>query len=322
MSTAVTSPEDDVLNAPVRPGLKRRLRRRLLGPWLLLSPTLLVLALLLFWPLIRMVNLSFQKYGLRELNRNITNYNGLSNYTTILSDPYLWKTVIPNTVGFAAVSVITTVVFGTLVALFLNRLGPTWRAICSSAIMVAWAVPSVTGTYVWVWLFDPSTGLVSSILQGLGMLDPTQYNWFAHRLPFYGIVLLNIVHHGFPFVAVTVLAGLLSVPKELYEAATMDGASKWRQFWQVTVPMLRPVFAVVTILSTIWDFKVFSQIFLMPGGDGGNRDIFNLGVWSYIESFAQNKYGFGSAIAVLLTFALLLITIVYLRTLFKEDEDL
>ena len=86
------------------------------------------------------------------------------------------------------------------------------------------------------------------------------------------------------------------------------------------MPLLKPVFAVVTILSTIWDFKVFTQIYLMPGGSGSNRDVLNLGTWSYTESFAQNRYGLGAAIAVLLTLVLLAITAAYLRLLFREDE--
>ena len=81
----------------------------------------------------------------------------------------------------------------------------------------------------------------------------------------------------------------------------MDGAGAWRRFWTITVPLLKPVFAVVTVLSTIWDFKVFTQIYLMPGGRGTNRDVLNLGMWSYITAFAQNNYGLGAAIAVLLT---------------------
>lgn len=320
MTAAAT--EERPRRATVREGLRRRRRRQRLAPWLLLAPALVILATLLFWPLVRMVDLSLQDYGLRELNRKESNYVGLDNYKSILTDDYLWSTVLPNTIGFAVAAVTCTVVVGTLVALFLYRLSPLVRTLCSSAIMVAWAMPAVTGTYVWVWLFDPTNGLVAKVLAGLGWIDPTQLNWFAERLSFYAIVLLNVVHHGFPFVAVTVLAGLMTIPTELYEAAEMDGASSARQFWSITLPMLRPVFAVVTILSTIWDFKVFAQIYLMPGGDGGNRDVFNLGVWSYIESFAQHKYGYGSAIAVLLTLALLCITIIYLRTLFREDEDL
>ncbi len=101
----------------------------------------------------------------------------------------------------------------------------------------------------------------------------------------------------------------------------MDGAGPVRRFFQVIVPNLRQVFAVVIILSTIWDFKVFAQVYLMPGGSGSNREVLNLGgVWSYVESFGQNRYGFGSAIAVLLTLVLLAITVVYVRTMLKEEE--
>lgn len=308
--------------ASVRVPSARRARRRTerLRPWLLLAPALVTLAVLMAWPLGRVVWLSVQDYGLRQLNLGTTNFIGADNYVQIVTDPFLWRTVLPNTAGFAVAAVVCTVVLGTLVALFLNRLSPLWRTICSSAIMVAWAVPAVTGTYVWVWIFEPRDGLVANVLAGVGLIEPGTVNWFTDRLTFYGIALLNVVHHGFPFVAVTVLAGLMTVPEELYESAVMDGAGAWRRFWQITVPMLKPVFAVVTILSTIWDFKVFAQVFLMPGGDGGNREVFNLGVWSYIESFGQNKYGLGSAIAVLLTLVLLGITVVYLRTLFAEEE--
>jgi len=185
--------------------------------------------------------------------------------------------------------------------------------------MIAWAMPAVTGTYVWVWIFDADRGIVNDVLMGLGLMSEP-YNWFTDRYAFYGIALLNVIHHGFPFVAVTVLAGLLGVPKELLEAAEMDGAGPVRRFRSIVVPQLRQVFTVVIILSTIWDFKVFAQIYLMPGGSGSNRQVLNLGVWSYVESFGQNRYGFGSAIAVLLTLLLLAITIVYVRTLMKEDR--
>lgn len=292
-------------------------RRR---PWLLLAPTLVIMALLMAWPLGRVGWLSVQNYGLRELNRGTTNYVGTQNYADILGDGYLWRTALPNTVLFAAACVVATVVLGTLVALFLKTLPTGVRYVAASAIMVAWAVPAITGTYVWVFLFDPGDGLVTHLLGGLGLIETGQVNWFLDRFSFFAIVWLNVVHHGFAFVAVTVLAGLLTVPDELYEAAIIDGAGAWRRFWSVTVPVLKPVFAVVTILSTIWDFKVFTQIWLMPGGGGTNPEVFNLGVWSYVQSFAQSKYGMGSAIAVVLTLVLMLVTVVYLRTLFKEEQ--
>lgn len=293
------------------------MRRR---PWLLLAPTLLTLGILLAYPLGRMVWFSFQDYGLRELNTGDTNFIDIDNYRQIFGDTYLYKVVLPNTVGFAALCVVVTIVLGTLIALFLKGLPTFWRYLTSTAVMVAWAVPAVTGTYVWRFIFEPSNGLATNLFGKLGLIEPGSVNWFIDRFSFYAIATLNVVHHSIPFVAVTVLAALLTVPEELYEAAKIDGATRWRRFWTITVPVLKPVFAVVTILSTIWDFKVFTQIYLMPGGDGSNEEIFNLGVWAYSESFAQGKYGMGSAIAVVLTAVLLVITIVYLRTLFKEDE--
>lgn len=288
-------------------------------PWLLLAPALLVLAVLLLWPLIRVVMFSFQEYGLRQIVSGETNFNGLDNYKEALSDPQLWSVVLPNTVVFAVVSVLCTVVLGTLVAILMTNLGKFWRTIVGSAIMVAWAMPAVTGTYVWVWIFDADNGIVNQLLMGAGLMDDP-FNWFTNRWSFYLIVLINVVHHGFPFVAITVMAGLLGVSKEMLEAAQMDGAGPIRRFFQIIFPSLKQVFTVVIILSTIWDFKVFGQVYLMPGGAGTNRSVLNLGVWSYVESFGQNRYGFGSAIAVLLTLVLLGITVIYIRVLMKEDE--
>jgi N,N'-diacetylchitobiose transport system permease protein len=288
-------------------------------PWTLLAPALLVLAVLMLWPLVRVFLFSLQDYGLKEIVSGEANWIGAGNYTEALSSRQLWTVVLPNTVGFAVAAVSCTVVLGTAVAVLLASLGKVWRTIVSSAIMAAWAMPAVTGTYVWVWIFDADRGVFNSVLQDIGLQDGA-VNWFTDRWTFYAIVLLNVVHHGFPFVAVTVLAGLLGVPRELLEAAEVDGAGGWRRFFSIIVPQLRQVFAVVIILSTIWDFKIFAQVYLMPGGSGTNRDVLNLGVWSYVESFGQNRYGFGSAIAVLLTLLLLGITVVYVRTILKEEE--
>lgn len=289
--------------------------------WLLLAPGLATLGVLLLYPLFRVAQLSFQDFGLRELNLGGAEWIGFDNYRALLGDERLWEIVLPNTVVFAIVNVALTVVFGTLVALLLFRLGPWTRGIMTTAIMAAWAVPAVTGTYVWIFTFDSRRGPAMRLMDWLGLVDPDTTNWFDDRLTFYAIATLNVVHHGFPFVAVTVLAGLMTVPKEVVEAATIDGAGSWRRFWNVTFPALKPVFAVVTILSTIWDFKVFAQIYLMPGGDGLNREVLNMGTWSYITSFGQQEYGRGASLAVMLTVVLLLITVVYLRVVFREEEQ-
>ena len=291
-----------------------------LRPWLLLTGPLIVIGGLLIYPIIRVTYLSFHRYGLKEIISGHPLFVGLDNYREVLGGSYLWKTVLPNTVVFAFCAVVGTIVLGTLVALLLLRVGPRVRAAIIASALLAWALPAVTGTYVWVWIFDPDSGVVRKVLQSIGVLGPEGFNWFTERLSFYAIATLNVIHHGYPFIAITIFAGLTTVPTELYEAARIDGANAWQRFWQITVPVMRPVFAVVTILSTIWDFKVFAQVYLMPGGSGSNPDVFNLGVWSYVESINRNEYGLGASIAVLLTLVLLVITVVYLRALFREDE--
>ena len=192
---------------------------------------------LLLYPLDRVGVLAFQDYGLRELVTGEPSWVGFANFREVLSDPLLWKVALPNTVVFAAVDVALTVTLGTLVALLLVRLGPWARGVLTSAIMVAWAMPAVTGTYVWVFLFDARDGAVMRALGALGLVDPAATNWFTERLPFYGIATLNVVHHGFPFVAVTVLAGLMTLPQETAGGGRrMDGADAWQRFWQITVP--------------------------------------------------------------------------------------
>ncbi|WP_344725714.1 sugar ABC transporter permease [Pseudonocardia yunnanensis] len=315
-----TRPGRGTATAGPRPGRSRHTGARTVRPWLLLAPALLVMGGLLLYPLVQVVVISLQDFGLRQLVSGRTSWVGFDNYVELLGDVDLWRTVLPNTVVFAVMAVALTVVVGTLVALLLACLRPFTRGVVTTAIMLAWAVPAVTGTYVWVFLFTPGDGLAVQALDALGLADAATTNPFASRFSFYTVAALNVVHHGFPFVALTVLAGLLTVPQEVTEAAIVDGAGAWRRFWSVTFPMLRPIFAVVTVLSTIWDFKVFTQIYLMPGGDGVNRDVLNLGTWSYVESFAQNRYGLGAAIAVVLTVLLLIITVGYLRLLFREEE--
>ena len=189
------------------------------------------------------------------------NYTGSTTTRDLLGSALCGRRSCPTPSFFAVACVGLTVALGTLVALLLNRLGPAWRLICSIAIIAAWAMPAVTGTYVWIWLFQPQDGMVSDVLEPRPD-RPRATNWFTDRGPFYAIATLNVVHHGFPFVAITVLAGLMTIPKELYEAGELDGANAWQRFWKITVPTIKPVFLVVTILSTIWDFKVFTQIYL------------------------------------------------------------
>ncbi|MEE3918153.1 sugar ABC transporter permease [Micromonospora sp. BRA006-A] len=198
---------------------------------------------------------------------------GLANYAQILGDPF-FRTVLRNTVLFALANVALTMILGTLVGLLLNRLGKKMATFVASCVMLAWATPALTGTIVWKWIFDDTSGLVTWLFNKLpdglstalfGRSDWTGYGWFNDPLLFFAILTLVVVWHSFPFIAVSVLAGLKSVPTRLQEAARVDGAGPWKVFWKVTFPMLRPVFGILVVLSTIWDFKVFTQQFVLAG---------------------------------------------------------
>jgi N,N'-diacetylchitobiose transport system permease protein len=132
------------------------------------------------------------------------------------------------------------------------------------------------------------------------------------------VLTVMLVWAGFPFIAVTVLAGLRMMPAELLEAARVDGAGPWRGFWKVTFPVLKPVFLVLLLLSTIWDFGVFTQAYIITG-DLGNRDEYNLGLYEYSKAFTQPPaYGVASAVAFILTIILLIVTLGYVRASIKQ----
>ncbi|REE99244.1 carbohydrate ABC transporter permease [Thermomonospora umbrina] len=300
-----------------------RPRRPRLGPYLLIAPTVVVIALLMFWPMIQIAVMSFQKVGNRQLAGEPAESVGTKNYETILADDLFWQSL-RHTVLFAVVAVSLTLLVGTLVGLLLHRLGRRMSMFVAGGVMVAWATPPITAAIIFSWLFGSTGGVVNWTLDLLPDLlvggDWIDYNWFATPLRTYTVLTVCVVWQSIPFVAVSVLAGLRSLPGELFEAARVDGASAWRQFWKITFPLLRPIFLVLLVLSVIWDFKVFTQLFIMSGM--ANRDAFNLSLYAYSEAFGgmNAKLGMGSAIAMVLTLLLLVVTAVYVRIMVRQGE--
>ncbi|WP_019633997.1 carbohydrate ABC transporter permease [Actinomadura atramentaria] len=314
-----------VRTAPDRddPGPARPRRRFRPGPYLLILPTVAVIAVLMFWPIVQIGIMSFQKVGTRQLRGEPAEQVGLDNFRTIVDDPFFWQTL-RHTVLFAVVAVVLTMVVGTLIGLLLNKLGRRMANVVAGGVLVAWATPPVTAAIIFSWLFGSTGGLVNWTLDKLpdalvgGGWD--DHNWFATPLSTYTVLTICVVWQACPFVAVSVLAGLKSVPSELYEAARVDGSSAWRSFWSITVPLLKPIFLLLIVMSIIWDFKVFTQLFIMSGL--ANRDAFNLSLYAYSEAFGSlnPKLGMGSAIAVVLTLLLLVVTAVYVRVMVRQGE--
>jgi N,N'-diacetylchitobiose transport system permease protein len=294
-------------------------RRARVLPYLLVVPSVAAFALLLGYPLYLNLKISFQKLDLAELVQRKTVYVGLANYRAILSDRFFWSVTV-RTVLFTVACVGLTMVLATLVALLLDRLGKTMRLLLSVSLVLAWAMPALTATVVWQWLFDTQFGLVNWVLTKLGG-DFTNHSWFATGLSTFAIIVAIIVWQGIPFVAFTLYAGLTAIPRELYEAIRVDGAGAWRSFRSLILPALRPLFMITAFLSIIWDFKVFTQIWLVRQG-GPNRQTITLGIYAYQEGIASAHFGKAAAISIVMVVLLLAALVYYIRTMLRTQEDL
>ncbi len=313
-------------HAGLSPGARLRtlIRRRQLAPYLLLVPSLAAIALVLLWPVVQVTMYSFQDYGLAQTDGAApTQWVGLANFTTTFSDPEFWLSL-RITTAFAAAAVSLTLLTGTLVGLLLNRLGRVMAAIVGTAALLAWATPPVSASVLFYWLFNPDGGLVDWGLARLphwlaGSTDWAGFNWTTSgALPAYTVATVLVVWQAFPFIAVSVLAGLKTVPAELLEAARVDGAGAWQGFRKITYPLLKPIFLVLLLFSVIWDFNVFTQTYLLTGGLA-NRDEFNLSLYLYDKAFTfPPSYGLGGALALILTIILLIVTAGYVRASVRQ----
>ncbi|RSN07538.1 sugar transporter [Nonomuraea sp. WAC 01424] len=285
-------------------------------PWLYLLPAAAVLIPLFGYPVYMLGLLSVFDYRQAQVSGGQpSTFVGFGNYAGLLGDGRFWE-VLAQTVGFAAVLVAATLAVGAALAVLLTRTGPVPRTALSLAALGAWAAPAMTGSTVWMFLFDADLGLVNQVLGIDG------FNWFYDRWVTFGVVGATIVWHSFPLVMITLYAGIRAIPASVLEAAALDGATAWQGFRRIIVPMLRPLVTIVVIQSVIWDFKVFTQIYVMTNGGGvaGQNTVLN--VYAYQTAFGSSEYGLGSAIAVVMTLILLVITLFYIRALRRSGERL
>jgi ABC-type sugar transport system permease subunit len=306
---------------PLRDGLGRFIRRYKLAPYMLIVPALIGIGLVLLWPLVQVVIFSFQNYSIFQITGSEpTQWVGFANFTATFRDPEFWISL-RTTVIVAVVVVPVTLIVGTGVGLLLNRLGKKMSVFVSTTALMAWATPPVAAAVLFYWLVSPDGGVVDWTLSKLphwlgGGAHWAGYNWTTNGwLQAYIIVGVLVIWQAFPFIAVSVLAGLKTVPTELLEAARVDGASPWRVFWRVIYPLLKPIFLVLLLLSLIWDFNIFTQSYILTGFPG-NQNEYNLSLYLYDKGFASTDptYGLGGAIALIFALILLVVTVGYVRT--------
>ncbi|MBA2808888.1 sugar ABC transporter permease [Streptomyces sp. KM273126] len=288
-------------------------------PWALLAPCLLILVLVLGYPLVRLVTLSFQKFGQSQLwGFQPAESVGFANFTDVLGDGEFWAVVV-RTVVFTAGAVVFTMVIGMLIALLLQQVSGWVKTLINIALVASWGMPIIVATTVFKWLFDSDYGIFNALLSKLPGVDMIGHNWFASGPQGLAVIMLLVVWGAVPFVVITLSAGLTQVPKELQEAARLDGAGAWGVFRYVTLPILKPIIVMLTTLSVIWDMGVFPQVFVMRNGHP-EAEFQLLTTYSYDKAFVVNDYAQGSAIALLTVLLLLGVVAVYMRQMLKIGD--
>jgi N,N'-diacetylchitobiose transport system permease protein len=304
-----------VAGDPITSGRRRGAERRRPSalPYWLLLPATAVMVLMLGYPLYRLAVLSTHEFGMEQIFGQPAAWVGLDNFREILTERYFW-TVLWRTLIFCAINVAGTMAIGVLIALLLQALGRKMRLLVSTSLILAWAMPALTATVVWQWIFDTQYGLVNWALSRPG------HSWLAEPASFFMVATIIVVWMGVPFVAFTTYAALSQIPIELIEAAEIDGAGAIARWRYVIFPAIRPILLIITSLSILWDFRVFTQVYVLQRAGGISRETNLLGVYAYRISIGENAFDIGAAIAIVMVVITLLITATYLRSMIRQDE--
>jgi len=274
-------------------------------PWLLLAPALAATALLVLAPVAETLWLSLHDVIL--FRPRVRPFVGLANYAAVFADPLFWESLWHSLMWVvAAVSLQFALGFAT--ALLLNR-SFAWRGVARALVIVPWALPSVIIGLIWTWMLDFNLGVLNEIGVRLGLLDGP-VAWLARPDTAMAAVILAVVWQGFPFFAITLLAGLQAIPREHYEAASIDGAGIFASFVHVTLPGLAKVIATALLLRMIWVSNSLDLILVMTGG-GPGTSTHTLPLYAFLKAWTGADYGYGSALAVVLTILLLSVVITY-----------
>jgi N,N'-diacetylchitobiose transport system permease protein len=288
-------------------------------PYALILPVLVVIGAVLGYPLYWLVKLSTEKYGLFELIRHAGTSVGFQNYSSVLHDSVFWHTLL-RTVVFTAVNVGATIVLGMLIALLLVRVSAFVRVLLSSGLVLVWSMPVVVAVQVWYWMTNFENGVVNYILTKLQLGNFFQHDWYATTFSQLGVVTLLIVWGALPFVVITLYAGLAQVPRDLVEAAEVDGARPWRIFRDITLPILRPILLILTSLSIIWDFGVFTQPYLLIGQSKITTGNYLMSIYLFEEGYFKSDFGRGAAISILMLLMVAVLSVAYIRKMVRIGD--
>lgn len=266
--------------------------------FLFLAPAMFILAGISIYPLFYVLWLSLHR---RLLIFDISEFVGLENYGFLLTDKRFWNALY-NTVYFTVVSVFLELVLGLTIAILLNR-AFKGKGIMRSIILIPWVIPTVVSAKMWEWIYNPDFGILNYLL-GLNA------NWLGS--PFWALnaAVFMDVWKTTPFAVLLFMAGLQTIPPDLYQAARVDGASNWYIFKRITLPLLKPMILITLIFRTLDAFRIFDAIYVLTGGGPANTTE-TLSIYAYKTLFQTLQFGYGSAIAVTVFLCVVTITVLY-----------
>lgn len=273
---------------------------------LLVAPAVAVLVGVALYPLLAAVWLSLQRFILLF---GEPRFIGLENYAWLLEDPRFWG-ALRNTALFSALAVTLELLLALPLALLLHSALPL-RATLRAGALVPWALPTVVGARLWLWLLNPDHGLLNRLIPGPSTA------WLSSPTTALLAAVLVDVWKTTPFMALLLLAGLQSIPQDLYKAARVDGASPWQAFTRLTLPLLRPAILLALLFRTLDAFRVFDIIYVLTEGGPGNTTE-TLSIYAYKALMRTGDFGYGSALAVVTFICVAALSLVYLGLLGRE----
>jgi ABC-type sugar transport system permease subunit len=279
----------------------------------LLVPTLLLVFGVLLYPILDTLRLSLTDRVLSQPDSGA--FVGLANYLHAFGDPE-FRAAMGRTFYFALVTVPVETTLGLLIALLLNQ-EFRGRGFVRGIIILPWAIPYIVNGVMWKWILNANYGALNALLSQLGLIG-RYHVWLGDPSTAFNFVILANIWKETPVAVILILAALQTIPRELYEAARVDGANAFRQFWAVTFPMLRPVIAVTMVVKTVWALKEFDLIYIMTGGGPANST--NVATfYTYLTTFKFLKFGSGAAMAFIIVVLSLVIAFFYIRLISPNE---
>lgn len=239
------------------------------------------------------------------------NFVGLKHYKDSLSDTRLWK-ALWNTTFFTVVSVAVELVLGLGIALLINK-AFFGRGLVRATILIPWAIPTAVSALMWKFLYDGQNGIVAKYFADIGLVDRMGDLLTTDVGAMFAVIFAD-VWKTTPYMALLLLAGLQTIPSSLYEAASIDGATKWQQFTKITLPLLKSSILVALLFRTLDAFRVFDLIYVLTGGGPANSTE-TISILAYKVMFSQTNFGGGSALAVIVFICVAIISIIYIKLL-------